>query len=245
MTDIDKLKSRIIITNENPLITSEHRQIIDALDAEMIDAVHKRQGFRTPTEMRFSVLNDQKFPTNASKYWQAIREQSSFYEQLVYLSFRYRANEIAMKRLERDSKKLTDEFDIMDLEVQLDELLFSRENMRLEARHRVEELVEWSKIKKELVEATDFDTENVDTHQAASYLEILENRVAALLPGAGQGDVLNAVSQLNTLRRLTGREVKPLHEDVPWIGTLEATVGKIGATQKEIADERKNGNLIH
>ena len=245
MTDIDKLKSRIIITNENPLITSEHRQIIDALDAEMIEAVHKRQGFRTPTEMRFSVLNDQKFPTNASKYWQAIREQSSFYEQLVYLSFRYRQNEIAIKRCERELAELTDDLDIMDAEVSMDQLLYSRQSMKIEAKHRVNELIEWSKIKQELVEATDFDTENVDTHQAASYLEILENRVAALLPGAGQGDVLNAVSQLNTLRRLTGREVKPLHEDVPWIGNLEAVVGKIGATQKEIADKRKNGKLIH
>ena len=244
MTDIDKLKSRIIITDENPLITPEHRQIIDALDAEMIEAVHKRQGFRTPTEMRFSVLNDQKFPTNASKYWQAIREQSSFYESLVYLSFGYRTNEIAIKRLQRDMAKLTDELDIMDAEVHMDQLLYSRQSMKIEARHRVEELIEWSKIKKELVEATDFDTENVDTHQAASYLEILEHRVAALLPGVGQGDVLNAVSQLNSLRRLTGREVTPLHEDVPWIGNLEAVVGKIGGTHKGIQDKRKNGTFV-
>ena len=244
MTDIDKLKSRIIITDENPLITPEHRQIIDALDAEMIEAVHKRQGFRTPTEMRFSVLNDQKFPTNASKYWQAIREQSSFYESLVYLSFGYRTNEIAIKRLHRDMTELPDDLDIMDAEVHMDQLLYSRQSMKIEARHRGEELIEWSKIKKELVEATDFDTENVDTHQAASYLEILEHRVAALLPGVGQGDVLNAVSQLNTLRRLTGREVKPLHEDVPWIGNLEAVVGKIGGTHKGIQDKRKNGTFV-
>ena len=65
-----------------------------------------------------------------------------------------------------------------------------------------------------------------------------------MLPGAGQGDVLNAVSQLNTLRRLTGQEIKPLHEDVPWIGNLEAVVGKIGATQKEIDDKRRNGKFI-
>ena len=244
MTDIDKLKSRIIITDENPLITPEHRQIIDSLDAEMIEAVHKRQGFRTPTEMRFSVLNDQKFPTNASKSWQAIREQASFYESLVFLSFGYRTNEIAIKRLQRDMAKLTDELDIMDAEVHMDQLLYSRQSMKIEARHRVEELIEWSKIKKELVEATDFDTENVDTHQASSYLEILEHRVAALLPGVGQGDVLNAVSQLNTLRRLTGREVKPFLEEVPWIGILEAVVGKIGGTHKGIQDKRKNGTFV-
>ena len=211
----------------------------------MIEAMNKRQGFRTPTEMRFSVLNDQKHPNNASKYWQSVREQASFYETLIWLSFKYRANEIAIKRIKRDLERQVDELDIMDSEVKLDELLFSRENMRQEAKHRIGELIEWSKIKKELVEATDFDTENVDTHQAATYLEVLQHRVAALLPGASQGEVLNAVSQLNTLRRLTGQEVKPLHEDVPWIGTLEAAVGQIGSTQKEIADARRNGRLIH
>jgi len=245
MIDIDKLKSRIIVTEEDPLLTDEHRQVIDALDEELIETVHKRQGFRTPTEMRFSVLNDHKHPNNASKYWQAVREQSTFYEQLVYLSFRYRQNVIALKRCERDLPTLTDELDIMDKQVEIDELLYFRSTMKIEARHRVNELIEWSKIKKELVEATDFDTENVDTHQAATYLEVLQHRVDALLPGAGQGEVLNAVSQLNTLRRLTGQEVKPLNEDVPWLGTLEATVGKIGAAQKEITDNRRNGNLIH
>ena len=126
MTDIEKLKSRIIMTEEDPLLTDEHKQVIDALDVEMIEAMNKRQGFRTPTEMRFSVLNDHKHPTNASKYWQAVREQAAFYETLIGLSFKYRANEIAIKRIKRDSKKLTDELDIMDSEVQLDELLFSR-----------------------------------------------------------------------------------------------------------------------
>ena len=245
MTDIEKQKSRIVLTEEEPLLNPDQKQVIDALSPEMIEAMNKRQGYRTPTEMRFSVLNDQKHPTNASKYWQSVREQASFFESLTWLSFKYRANEIAIKRIKRDLDKQTDELDIMDSEVKMDELLFSRENMRLEARHRVDELIEWSKIKQELVEATDFDTENVDTHQAATYLEVLQHRVEALLPGAGQGEVLNAVSQLNTLRRLTGREIKPLHEDVPWIGNLEAVVGKMGATQAEIEDKRKNGRLIH
>ena len=148
-------------------------------------------------------------------------------------------------RCERELPRLTDDLDIMDKQVQIDELLYVRSTMKLEAKHRVNELLEWSKIKQELIEATDFDSENVDTHQAGTYLEVLQNRVAALLPGAGQGDVLNAVSQLNTLRRLTGQEIKPLHEDVPWIGNLEAVVGKMGATQAEIEDKRKNGRLIH
>ena len=99
MIDIEKFDTRVTLTEEEPLLNTDQKQIIDALSQEMIEAMDKRQGFRTPTEMRFSVLNDQKHPTNASKYWQAVREQAVFYEQLIWLSFKYRANEIAIKRI--------------------------------------------------------------------------------------------------------------------------------------------------
>ena len=39
--------------------------------------------FRTETEMQFSVLNDAKYPTKAAKYWQCVREQNVFLENLM------------------------------------------------------------------------------------------------------------------------------------------------------------------
>ena len=57
--------------------------------------------FRTQTEMEFSVLNDAKYPTNAAKYWQCVREQNVFLENLMSLSFDYRRNEVKIKRLEK------------------------------------------------------------------------------------------------------------------------------------------------
>ena len=40
------------------------------LTNELRDTWTKKQIFRTETEMRFSVLNDLRYPNNASKYWQ-------------------------------------------------------------------------------------------------------------------------------------------------------------------------------
>ena len=40
---------------------------------ELQDTWQKKQVFRTETEMRFSVLSDNKYGSNAAKYWQSVR----------------------------------------------------------------------------------------------------------------------------------------------------------------------------
>jgi len=57
-----------------------------ALTEELRDTWTKKQVFRTETEMRFSVLNDMKYPTPAAKYWQCVREQNVYLENLMSLS---------------------------------------------------------------------------------------------------------------------------------------------------------------
>ena len=54
--------------------------------------------FRTETEMRFSVLSDNKYPTKAAKYWQSVREQNTHFENLVHLSFDARKNEVEIRK---------------------------------------------------------------------------------------------------------------------------------------------------
>ena len=49
---------------------------------ELQDNWAKKQMFRTETEMRFSVLSDNKYGNNASKYWQSVREQNTHFENL-------------------------------------------------------------------------------------------------------------------------------------------------------------------
>ena len=51
----------------NVLDPKDFKQFI-ALKEEIKDTWHKKQVFRTETEMRMSVLQDAKYPTKASKY---------------------------------------------------------------------------------------------------------------------------------------------------------------------------------
>ena len=56
-------------------------------------------------ERHRSVLNDAKYPTKAAKYWQCVREQNVFLENLMSLSFDYRRTEVKIKRLQEKLDK--------------------------------------------------------------------------------------------------------------------------------------------
>ena len=62
--------------NLNNLLEPEDVSIFNGMTEELRDTWTKKQMFRTQTEMEFSVLNDAKYPTNAAKYWQCVREQN-------------------------------------------------------------------------------------------------------------------------------------------------------------------------
>ena len=75
------------------------------LREELADNWQKKQIFRTETEMRISVLNDAKHPTNASKYWQSVREQGAMFDALLGLTFDLRRNKLARRKLEQEQKE--------------------------------------------------------------------------------------------------------------------------------------------
>ena len=184
----------------NILDTNDFKSIMDLKD-ELKDTWHKKQVFRTETEMRMSVLQDAKYPTKAAKYWQCVREQNVFFENLMSLSFEYRKNEVEIKKLKN---KITQETDLLEkelLEIELEEKLYGRANTELVAKDRMREINQWSQLKKEYDDGS-FDTKNVNTHQAESYKMMLTNKVKTLTPGSSQPEVFNAVGQLQTLERL-------------------------------------------
>ena len=172
-----------------------------ALKEEIKDTWHKKQVFITETEMRMSVLQDAKYPTLASKYWQCVREQNVFFENLMSLSFDYRKNEVKIKRLKKKLAEETDPLRAEMLEITLEEKLYNRANMELVAKDRMREIDQWSKLKAEYDDGS-FDTKNVNTHQAQSYKLIMQNKVKTLTSGSSQAEVFNVVGQLQTLERL-------------------------------------------
>lgn len=172
-----------------------------ALKEEIKDTWHKKQVFRTETEMRMSVLQDGKYPTPASKYWQCVREQNVFFENLMSLSFDYRKNEVKIKKLKKKLTEATDPLKVEMLEILLEEKLYGRANMELVAKDRMREINQWSKLKAEYDDGS-FDTQNVNTHQAQSYKLIMQNKMNSITPGTSHSEVFNVVGQMQTIERL-------------------------------------------
>jgi hypothetical protein len=176
---------------------------------ELQDTWHKKQMFRTETEMRFSVLSDNKYPTKAAKYWQSVREQNTHFENLVHLSFDARKNEVEIKKLERDIKNEKDPLEVELKQIELEEKLYSKAQMELVAKHRMREVATWSKLKKEF-DDDNFDKKDVNTHQAHSYMLRLQHQKNTITPGTSQPEVFNVLGQLETLERvIRDKELAP------------------------------------
>ena len=185
----------------NNLLDPQDVSAFKAMTEELRDTWTKKQVFRTETEMRFSVLNDYKYPTKASKYWQCVREQNVYLENLMTMSFEYRRNEIKIKRLQQ---KLETEKDPLKKElfhIDLDEKNFAKAGLQLTARDRMREIKLWSKIKKENDDGS-FDKGDVNTHQLESYHKIMKNRKATLTAGSSQPEVFNVLGQLESIEKI-------------------------------------------
>ena len=168
---------------------------------ELRDTWTKKQVFRTETEMRMSVLQDAKYPTKASKYWQCVREQNVFLENLMSLSFDARRNEVKLKRLQEKLLKEEDPLKKELLQIDIDEKTYSVANMQLVARDRMREIKLWSVLKKEFNDGS-FDDKDVNTHQLDSYHLIMKNKAETLTSGSSQPEVFNVLGQLQTIERV-------------------------------------------
>jgi hypothetical protein len=168
---------------------------------ELRDTWTKKQIFRTETEMKVAVLDDGRYPTRASKYWQCVREQNVFLENLMSLSFDYRRNEAKIKQLQKKLETETDEYKRELYQIDLDEKIYGKANMELVARDRLREIKLWSKFKAEYDDGS-FDTKNVNTHQFESLSQIMEHKKNSITPGSSQAEVFNVLSQVDTIDRI-------------------------------------------
>ena len=184
--------------NNFPMLKKEDNKFLKELKIELEDTRNKAQIYRTETEMRYSVLNDGRFPTKASKYWQAIREQNVFYENLQQESYVYRRMLVEIKKIEEAIAKETDELELELLEIDLEEKIWQKNNIARKATDRVREIEHWSRIKKELDDGS-FDTQNVDAHQKESLKLQLQERAKNLTPGSSQGEMINVLGPLKTI----------------------------------------------
>ena len=185
----------------NNLLDPSDVKAFKEMTTELRDTWTKKQVFRTETEMRMSVLQDMKYPTKAAKYWQCVREQNVFLENLMSLSFDCRRSEAKVKWLEKKIDTEKDEYRLEKYKIDLDEARYSLANMQLVARDRMREIKLWSTLKKEFDDGT-FDTQDVNRHQLESYHQIMKNKAQTLTSGSSQPEVFNVLGQLNTIERV-------------------------------------------
>jgi len=188
-------------THLNNLLEPTDLKNFKGLVDELRDTWTKKQIFRTETEARVSVLQDNKHPSKAAKYWQCIREQNVFLENLMSLSFDYRRNDAKIKWLTKKIETETDEYKLECFKIDLDEKIYSKANMELVAKDRMREINMWSKLKLEFDDGS-FNTKDVNQHQLESYHQVYLNKVKSLTPGSSQPEVFNAMGQLQTIERV-------------------------------------------
>ena len=185
----------------NNLLTTDDLSTFKGMVDELRDTWNKKQMFRTETEARFSVLQDNRYPTKASKYWQCVREQSSYLDNLMALSFDYRRNEAKIKLLEDKVNKEQDEYKQTKYQIDLDECRFGKASMEKVAKHRMREIKMWSKLKSEFNDGS-FNDKDVNQHQLESYGLQYHEKAKTLNENSSEAEIFNVMGQLNSLQRI-------------------------------------------
>ena len=203
--DIIKKDIKSLVENEIPnlnnLLSTEEISDFKAMTEELRDTWTKKQMFRTETEARFSVLQDNRYPTKGAKYWQCVREQSSYLDNLMALSFDYRRSEAKIKYLEKKISTEKDEYKLTKYEIDLDEARFGKASMEKTAKHRMREIKMWSKLKLEFNDGS-FNDKDVNDHQLESYRLMYRNKAKNLTSNTSEAEVFNIVGQLSSLERI-------------------------------------------
>ena len=141
--------------NSVEIFDTEQYVILKNMSNELQSAFETKQIHRTDTEMRYSVLDDIKFPTLQGKYWQSVKEQDVFFKNLIYLSCDYEETQGELELLQIDLDEI--KHDVRSnankkiKRAQIQKTQFRLMEMRLEANDRLREIILWSIIKKELV----------------------------------------------------------------------------------------------
>ena len=188
-------------THLNNLLEPTDLSDFKGMVEELRDTWTKKQVFRTETEARFSVLQDNRYPTKASKYWQCVREQSSYLDNLMTLSFDYRRSEAKIKWLEKKIESEQDEYKLTKYEIDLDEARFGKASMEKTAKHRMREIKMWSGLKKEFNDGS-FNDKDVNAHQLESYGMQYHEKAKTLNANSSDTEVFNVMGQLQSLQRI-------------------------------------------
>jgi len=184
---------------ESSLLATKFFGILELLSKELEETFNSVQVHRTRTEMEVSVLNNLKYPTPASKYWQSVREQSVMFEGVAMLSFDYRKEKVNIKILSKKIKVETDELEKELLSIELERKMFILNNMERSAKAKVREIQDWSAIKsREAAKMSKEELANVGNHQLISYTRRWINQTIEMGDSGSPSERQNLLGQLRS-----------------------------------------------
>ena len=187
------------IINNSDILSKESLESLLPLANELEDSFKNTQMFRTRIEMEISVLNDMKFPTHASKYWQALREQNVMFQELVMLSYEYRKNIIEIKKLQKKYEEEKDTLEKEEIQIEIDKKTFISKIQEKTAKERIREIKEWSVIKeREAKLLNNIELDNVNNHQLISYTKRFINDVLVMGNEGSPAEKRNILGQLRS-----------------------------------------------
>ena len=190
------MKSLSIIESSN-ILKSEDWMQLSELSSELQDMFLNVQVFRTRTEMEASILNDLKFPTPDSKYWQSMREQNVMFHELVMLSYEYRKNQVEIRILERKIATENDELEKELLQIEIEKKQFIGINQERTAKDRIREIREWHEIKVSLKPDMTASLTDVNEHQLLSYTARWINQLMGMSETTSISERNNLLGQLD------------------------------------------------
>jgi hypothetical protein len=213
-------KDASIPINDSPLFTEEEKKSLIAVSESMEKAHRNSQVFRTDTEARMSVLNDIKFPTPASKYYQSLRELNVHQNELVNLLYDYEDKKQDLEIIKADILELQSTLDddllvpvrmrteskIKKLQIETQKILFLLKQLKRIAEGRKQEILQWDKILKELEPKlidSKIPLDDPDAHQKISYFIRHIRQAQNMNPQVdGVAEVNNLIGQIITNARL-------------------------------------------
>ncbi len=159
---IEKIKSSSILSNDDYSTMSE-------MSVSLQHVFEKRQIFRTETEIKYSVLDELRCPTDAGKYWQIIREEFNMFENLMNLSFQYEDLNCDLQLKEIELTEIDDSVKgkiyQMKKRNEIKRLQFVSSGMILQAKDIVRELKIWESLKTKLKSRSEFDLDDCNANQ--------------------------------------------------------------------------------
>ena len=205
--DRSYIEQSLDIIQHNELLKEEDFKVVLEIKDELNHNFQTSQMFRSRVEMEISVLNDAKFPTPDSKYWQSVREQGVHFQELVMLSYEYRKlaqkqkiiqatmeeKEEALRQLRREENKAHVENKVLPFEtgieirkleaeiemkkIDLEKNNFIALNHSKVAKDRIREVLSWHEIMEKLKPHMLHGADSYEDHQLASYNLRFKNQI--------------------------------------------------------------------